>query len=283
NGTCNYILTRMACEGRPFAEVLADAKRLGYAEADESLDVDGWDAAHKAVILAYLAHGRWIKPRQMLVQGIRDITPHDLSYARELGYTIKLLAIISRDFSNNRVFARVHPCLLPARNLLASVDGVFNGICLSADVAGSTLLVGRGAGQDATASAVISDIADAVVALRGAPAPVICEEDADTYARLGSGIGIASLEEITGRYYLRLTVKDRPGVLAEVARALADHQISIATMIQHEDRARQTATLIFTTHASNEQCVHQACRHLKKLRVVLDAPFLLRILEDEGL
>jgi homoserine dehydrogenase len=283
NGTCNYILTRMAREGRSFAEVLADAKRLGYAEADESLDVDGWDAAHKAVILAYLAHGRWIKPRQMLVQGIRDITPHDLSYARELGYTIKLLAIISRDFSTNRVFARVHPCLLPAQNLLASVDDVFNGICLSADVAGSTLLVGRGAGQDATASAVLSDIADAVVALRGAPAPVICEEDADTYTRLGSGIGIASLAEITGRYYLRLTVHDRPGVLAEVARALADHEISIATMIQHEDRARQTAEIIFTTHTSNEQSMHQACRHLKKLRAVPGAPFLLRILEDEGL
>ncbi len=283
NGTCNYILTRMTREKKPFAEILADAKRLGYAEADESLDVDGWDAAHKAVILAYLAHGRWIKPRQMLVQGIRDITPHDLAYAHELGYTIKLLAIISRDFATNRVFARVHPCLISGRNLLASVDGVFNGICLSADVAGSTLLVGRGAGQDATASAVLSDIADAVVALRGAPPPVICEEDAATYARLGSGIEIASLEEITGRYYLRLTVKDKPGVLAEVARALADHQISIATMIQHEDRARQTATLIFTTHASNEQRVHQACRHLKKLRVVDGAPFLLRILEDEGL
>jgi homoserine dehydrogenase len=283
NGTCNYILTRMASEGRSFDEVLADAKRLGYAEADESLDVDGWDAAHKAVILAYLAHGRWIKPKQMLVQGIREITPHDLAYAKELGYTIKLLAIISRDFSTNRVFARVHPCLLPKRNLLASVDDVFNGICLCADVAGSTLLVGRGAGQDATASAVISDIADAVVALRGAPPPVICEEDADTYARLGSGISIASLAEITGRYYLRLTVKDRPGVLAEVARVLATHNISIATMIQREDRAAQTAEIIFTTHASNEQCVHQACRHLKKLRVVLGAPFLLRILEDEGL
>jgi homoserine dehydrogenase len=112
---------------------------------------------------------------------------------------------------------------------------------------------------------------------------VICEEDADTYARLGHGIEIAPLAEITGRYYLRLTVKDRPGVLAEVARVLADHKISIATMIQHEDRAQKTATLIFTTHASNEQCVHQACRHLKKLRVVLGAPFLLRILEDEGL
>ncbi len=283
NGTCNYILTRMTREGRPFEEVLADAKRLGYAEADESLDVDGWDAAHKAVILAYLAHGRWIKPKQMLVQGIRDITPRDLSYARELGYTIKLLAIISRDFATNRVFARVHPCLLPARNLLASVDDVFNGICLCADVAGSTLLVGRGAGQDATASAVLSDIADAVVALRGAPPPVICEEDEATYARLGSGIEIASLAEITGRYYLRLTVHDRPGVLAEVARALADHKISIATMIQHEDRATKTAEIIFTTHASNEQSVHQACRHLKKLRAVMGAPFLLRILEDEGL
>jgi homoserine dehydrogenase len=281
NGTCNYILTRMAREGRPFAEILADAKRLGYAEADESLDVDGWDAAHKAVILAYLAHGRWIKPRQMLVQGIRDVTPHDLSYAKELGYAVKLLAIISRDFSTNRVFARVHPCLLPSRNLLASVNDVFNGVCLSADVAGSTVLVGRGAGQDATASAVLSDIADAVVALRGAPPPVICEEDAATYKNLGAGIEIASLAEITGRFYLRLTVQDRPGVLAEVARVLADHRISIATMIQHEDRVRKTAELIFTTHASDEQSIHQAIRGLKKLRVVLGAPFLLRILEDD--
>jgi homoserine dehydrogenase len=283
NGTCNYILTRMSCEGIGFAEVLADAKRLGYAEADESLDVDGWDAAHKAVILAYLAHGRWIKPEQMLVQGIREITPRDLSYARELGYVIKQLAIISRDFSTNRVFARVHPCLIPERNLLASVNGVFNGICLCADVAGSTWIVGRGAGQDATASAVISDIADAVLAVRGAPPPYICEEDAVTYERLGHGTEIAPLAEITGRYYLRLNVKDRPGVLAEVARVLADHKISIATMIQHEDRALKTAALIFTTHSSNEQSIHQAIRHLKKLRTVLGAPFLLRILEDEGL
>ena len=282
NGTCNYILTRRAREGKDFPEILADARRLGYVEADESLDLDGWDAAHKAVILAYLAHGRWIKPKQMLVQGIREITAHDLAYAKELGYTIKLLAIISRDFATNRVFARVHPCLLPARNLLASVNDVFNGVCLCADVAGSTLLVGRGAGQDATASAVLSDIADAVVALRGAPPPVICEEDAMTYAKLGAGIEIAPLAEITGRYYLRLTVQDRPGVLAEVARELADHRISIATMIQHEDRERKTATLIFTTHTSNEQSINQAIRGLKKLRVVLGAPFVLRILEDEG-
>jgi homoserine dehydrogenase len=283
NGTCNYILTRMAREGRAFADVLAEAKKLGYAEADESLDVDGWDAAHKAVILTYLAHGRWIKPRQMLVQGIRDVTPHDLSYSRELGYVVKLLAIISRDFATNRVFVRVHPCLLPQRNLLASVDDVFNGVCLCADVAGSTLLVGRGAGQDATASAVLSDIADAVAALRGAPAPLICEEDALTYARLGAGIAIAPLDEITGRFYLRLTVQDRPGVLAEVARVLAERRISIATMIQHEDRGRQTATLIFTTHVSNELSVNQAIARLRRLRSVLGAPLLLRILEDEGL
>ena len=171
NGTSNYILTRMEREGLSFPDILDDARRLGYVEADESLDLDGWDAAHKAVILAYLAHGRWVKLKEMLVEGIRGITQYDISYARDLGYKIKLLAVISRDFSTNSLSVRLHPALISRREMMANVDEVYNGVSLTGDVVGTTLLVGRGAGQDATSSAVISDIADAVYALHGRPAP----------------------------------------------------------------------------------------------------------------
>jgi len=236
NGTSNYILTRMEREGLGFGEVVADARRLGYVEADEGLDLDGWDAAHKAVILAYLAHGKWIKLKQMLVEGIREITLRDIRLAGQLGFKVKLLAIISRDFEDETVFARVHPALVPLENFLANVDDVYNGISLTGDVAGTTVMVGRGAGQDATASAVISDIADAVVALLGAPPPVISEEDAELYRQLGEGLSIATLDQIRGRYYMRLKVKDEPGVLAKIAEVLARHKISIATLIQEQDQ-----------------------------------------------
>jgi len=279
NGTANYILTRMEREGRTFGEIVEDARRLGYVEADETLDLDGWDAAHKAVILAYLAHGKWIGLDEMLVEGIRKVTLSDVRAARQLGFKVKLLAIISRDFAANTVFARVHPALVPLDNLLASVDEVYNGISLTGDVVGTTVLVGRGAGQDATASAVISDIADAVVALLGAPPPVISEEDAELYRQLGEGLGIARLEQVKGRYYLRLKVKDEPGVLAKVAEVLARDEISIATLLQEQDREETTANLLLTTHETNEQAVGAACGHLAELASVMEEPFVLRIFE----
>ena len=279
NGTSNYILTRMEREGLGFGEVVADARRLGYVEADEGLDLDGWDAAHKAVILAYLAHGKWIKLKQMLVEGIREITLRDIRLARQLGFKVKLLAIISRDFGDETVFARVHPALVPLENFLANVDDVYNGISLTGDVAGTTVMVGRGAGQDATASAVISDIADAVVALLGAPPPVISEEDAELYRQLGEGLSIATLDQIRGRYYMRLKVKDEPGVLAKIAEVLARHKISIATLIQEQDEGEPTADLVLTTHTTNEHAVTQAGKHLKRLGAVLHEPFVLRIFE----
>lgn len=276
NGTSNYILTRMEREGLSFEAIVGDARALGYVEADESLDLDGWDAAHKAVILAYLAHGKWVRLKDMLVEGIREITARDVTYARELGYKIKLLAMIERNFDAQTLAVRLHPTLIPAGEIMAQVDMVFNGISLTGDVVGTTLLVGRGAGQDATASAVISDIADAVLALQGAPAPAISEEDEAVYAALGAGLKLARPKDIESAYYLRVHVRDEKGVLARVTRSLSESGLSIATMIQHQESAEH-AVLLFTTHQANEAIAARAIGKLAKLEPVTAPPFLLRI------
>ena len=274
NGTCNYILTQMAAHGTPYARVLAEAKRLGYAEADESLDVGGWDSAHKASILAWLAHGVWVRPDQMIVDGIERITPADFHTAATLGYGIKLLAIITRDFSTNELSVRVHPTLLPQHSVVASVDGVFNAIAVTGDVVGTTLYIGRGAGQDATASAVISDIGDAI-ALVGHGKGAHLTNESGLHA--GNGCRIAPPERIRGRYYLRLTVRDQPGVLARVASVMARQRVSIATVIQNPSERAGAASLVLTTHESNERSIRRALGHLGGLGSVLEKPLLLRI------
>jgi homoserine dehydrogenase len=273
NGTCNYILTQMEALGAPYARVLAEAKALGYAEADESLDVEGWDTAHKASILAWLAHGTWVRTDQMIVEGIDRITPADLQNAATLGYGIKLLAVITRDFQTDEICVRVHPTLLPVRSVIASVSGVFNAIAVTGDVVGTTLYIGRGAGQDATASAVISDIADAAALLRhgrGAPAG----DDAPAPAER---CPIAPPERIRSRYYLRFTVDDQPGVLARVASALARHRVSIASVIQTPAERKGAASLVLTTHTTDERAVRRALGNLARLGSVLETPLLLRI------
>lgn len=283
NGTSNYILTRMEREGLSFEETLGDARALGYVEADESLDLDGFDAAHKAVILAFLAHGKWVKLDDMVVEGIRKVTAQDIAHARQLGYKIKLLAVIRRDFTQNTVSVRLHPALIAQQELIAQVDEVFNGVSLTGDVVGTTVFIGRGAGQDATASAVISDIADAVVALLGAPPPHICEEDADTYRALADEVRLAGPESLACPYYLRLRVQDAPGVLARIAQVFADHDISVATMIQQADCPNDgAARLIFTTHQASEAQLEQALGVLTSLDAVLEAPFRLRVFQAEG-
>jgi homoserine dehydrogenase len=162
NGTSNYILTRMEREGLSFEETLGDARKLGYVEADESLDLDGIDAAHKLVILNYLAHGIWVNLKDIICEGIRSISKEDIEIARQLGYKIKLLGVIARDFSSNSVSVRLHPALITKTETLAEVNEVYNGVSVTGDVVGTTVLIGRGAGQDATSSSVISDIADAL-------------------------------------------------------------------------------------------------------------------------
>ena len=269
NGTCNYILTRMEREGLSYSVILKEAKELGYAEADESLDVDGWDTAHKASILAFLAHGTWVPVEKMLVEGITKITQTDLSYARENGYAIKLLAVITRDAATGEVFVRVHPTLIPRTKVLANVNEVYNGISVTGDVVGETVYIGRGAGQDPTASAVISDIADAVILLnRG---NMHLPELAEVRASL------SPLESITGRYYLRLEVKDEPGVLAKIAGATAKLDVSIASVLQRPSEIPGAASLILTTHDSNEKAIRATVAQLGKLSSVLGEPVLIRI------
>jgi homoserine dehydrogenase len=273
NGTCNHILSEMSSRGSPYAQVLAEAKTLGYAEADESLDVDGWDTAHKASVLAWLAHGVWVPISRMTVEGIARITPTDLQIAATLGFGIKLLAVITRDFEKNELGVRIHPTLLPVRSVIANVNGVLNAVAVTGDVVGTTLYIGRGAGQDATASAVLSDLADAVSLLRHGKGAHLTGEE-----RLAaSSCRIAPPERIRTRFYLRLTVKDQPGVLAQVASVMARHQVSIASVLQNPAQRAGAASLVLTTHESDERSMRRALAALSRLSSSLETPLLLRI------
>jgi len=278
NGTSNYILTRMEREGLSFEATLGDARQLGYVEADEALDLDGIDAAHKAVILAYLAHGKWVKLDEIICEGIREVSGTDIEIAGQLGYKIKLLAVIARDFEANKLSVRLHPALIAKSEVIAGVDEVYNGVSVTGDVVGTTVLIGRGAGQDATSSSVISDIADAVFMIQGAPKPVISEEDEEVYRQLADGLELAVPADLAGRYYLRVHVKDEEGVLAKISNILAAHHISFATVNQKE-LADGTALIMLTTHESNETAVAAAKAALTAESVVVAAPVSLRLFE----
>ena len=277
NGTCNYILTQMEEQDLPYTAVLGEAKRLGYAEADESLDVEGWDTAHKGAVLAFLAHGTWVKPEKMIVEGINRITPDDFKHAAALGYGIKLLAVIARDFETDELSVRVHPTLLPESHVVAKVSGVFNAVSVRGDVAGTTLYIGRGAGQDATASAVISDLVDAVSLLKNDRRAFITARKESGPERIARPCKPAPFEHIRGRYYLRMTVSDEPGVLAQVAAAMAGSEVSIASVIQSAQEPAGAASLVLTTHRSDERAIRATLTRLAKLRCVLERPLLLRI------
>ena len=271
NGTSNYILTRMEREEIDFLPVLEAARALGYVEADESLDLDGVDAAHKAVILAYLSFGKWIPLKQMIVEGIRRVSLIDIKYARKLGYKIKLMAHILRNEETGSVSVSVYPTLVPLDSIIAKVDDVYNAVSITGDVLGTTTLIGRGAGQDATASAAISDIADAILSISHG------NEQGSVLQDLSSEISIMSKKDLCSEYYVRLKVADKTGVLAKLTTVLANHNISISTMIQNELPQESNATLTFTTHESNEKEMNEALKHLEKLQNVLEKPVLLRI------
>jgi homoserine dehydrogenase len=285
NGTCNYILTRMQAEGKPFEKILAEAKRLGYAEADESLDVDGIDAAHKAGILAYLAHGKWVPMKQMLIQGIREITTDDMQAADAMGYRIKHLASVVSDVRKNNLFVGVYPALVSKNHILGRVDDVYNAVCVSGDVVGTTVHIGRGAGQDATASAVISDIADAVFTVRGSELHNLIDEVNDPLASNLAEMKTARMEDISSAFYIRLSVDDQPGVLSKVTAVMAREKISIALVAQHLDakpagRVRKnSAVLTLTTHQCSESAIAKATSALNRLGAVLAKPIILRIAE----
>ena len=237
------------------------------------LDVHGWDTAHKAAVLAWLAHGVWVPTDRMVVEGISRLTPADIRNAATLGYGIKLLAVITRDFRRDELAVRVHPTLLPAGDVIANVNGVFNAISVTGDVVGTTLYSGRGAGRDATASAVISDIADAASLLRHGKGAHLLGEDPVAPSRCR----LAPPESNRGRFYVRLTVRDQPGVLARVASEMARHQVSIATVIQGPAERARAASLVLTTHESDERAIARTLRRLRTLAAVLEEPVLLRI------
>ena len=277
NGTSNYILTRMEREGASFDEVLGDARELGYVEADESLDLDGVDAAHKAVILAYLAHGIWVNLNEVTVEGIRRISNEDLIAAENLGCRIKLIGVIRRDFSNDHVAVAVHPALIPIEETIARTDGVHNGVCLNGSVVGTVVLTGRGAGQDPTASSVISDLVDVVKGVEGISSlPKLLHVSPEKCSP-------ASPKEILGCFYIRLAVDDRPGQLAKVAECLADRGISLATVSQTPHKNGQSASLILTSHQTNEHSIAEALQQLKGLPGVVDDPVLFRMFDPNGI
>ncbi len=269
NGTCNYILTRMNEAGLEFKEALAEAKRLGYAEAHDSLDVDGHDTAHKAAALAALAYGFWIPPEQLSTEGLGAVEKQDILYARRLGYGLKLLAIIKAD-ADGAAEVRVHPTLIPTSHVLASVSGVFNAVLVRGDVVGDTLYYGRGAGGDPTASSVVSDLAQIA-------AHFPQEQKARNVGHEALHSRVKTMAEIVSRYYLRLMVVDRPGVLADVARVLANRQIGISSVIQPEAQAGEITPLVLMLHDAPESQLLGAVKEIGAIGAVKAPPVHLRV------
>ncbi len=271
NGTCNYILTRMEREEIDFAPVLKDAQQLGYAEANPSLDIDGFDTAHKAAILAALAYGKWFGMDPIYVQGIREVSLADIKFAGELGYKIKLLAILKQD-NAGKVEIRVHPTMIPKKTQLAMIDEVFNGVMVTGDYVGDTLFYGRGAGRSATASAVVSDVVDIGLNL--------ATESVRRIASFREGpqfTGVVKMEEVKSRYYLRIQVLDVPGVLAKATRILGENDISISSLVQREGQSRNNVSLLVITHQTLEKHIKSAISQINALPEVRDTVKLIRI------
>lgn len=270
NGTCNYILTKMINEGVSYDKVLKEAQELGYAEADPTFDVGGYDAAHKLLILSSIAFGIDAKPEDILIEGIQDINEDDIEFAEEFWYKIKLLGIAKRN--GKEVELRVHPTMVPRDEMIAKVDGVMNGISVVGDCVGETVYYGAGAGGDATASAVISDIIDIVrhgdntnrTPMLGFKKPM---ED---------GLRLMPKESIVSKYYLRIEVKDIPGVLAKISQILGDHSISIEALLQRPS-SENKATLMLSTHQSSEKSIQSALSYIEALEIVLSKPSMIRI------
>jgi homoserine dehydrogenase len=267
NGTCNYILTTMRAEGREFAEVLGEAQKLGYAEADPSFDIDGIDAAHKLAILAALAFGRPVDFGSVHVEGIRAVSALDIAFADQLGFRIKLIGIAER--TDAGVSARMHPVMVPVTSPIAHVDGVFNAVAFEGDFVGRVMLEGRGAGAGPTASAIVADIIDIA---RGRITPTF-----------GVAGGLLSAEPAVpisarqGAYYLRLMVVDRPGVIADVSAILRDHAVSLESMLQRGRSEGEAVPVVLTTHVCQEAAMAAALSRIAALDAVIAAPTMLRI------
>jgi homoserine dehydrogenase len=276
NGTCNYILSEMRDKGLPFDMVLAEAQRLGYAEADPAFDVDGIDAAHKLTILSAIAFGIPMQFDRAYTEGITKLTAIDLKYAEGLGYRIKLLGITRR--TNRGIELRVHPTLIPSRRLIANVEGVMNAVLVNGDAVGPTLYYGRGAGAEATASAVVADLVD-VTRMATADPEQRVPHLAFQPDRLSSE-PILPMEDVECGYYLRLRALDRPGVLADVTRICADLTISIDAIFQKEaGEGEDQVDVVILTHMTAEKHVNAAIRRIEALPTI-PAPVVRIRLEE---
>ncbi len=267
NGTCNYMLTKMIKEGVAYDDVLKEAQELGYAEADPTFDVGGFDAAHKLLILGSLAYGIDAKPEDIIIEGIDNITQTDVEFASEFGYEIKLLGIAKK--MGDGVEMRVHATLIPQDSMIAKVDGVMNAVSVYGDRVGETLFYGAGAGGDATASAVIADIIEIV---RGNSSPMLGYKKS-----LESGLKLLNKDEIVTQYYIKLKVQDKSGVLASVASTLGEYGISIESMLQKPSKKEGKVRLLFTTHKCEEKRMKEAIKALENLDTVESDITMIRI------
>ncbi len=269
NGTTNFILTRMEKDGAEFQEALKEAQRRGYAEADPRNDIEGIDAAYKLAILASLASHKHVKPEDVYHEGISRITSHDFRYARELGFAIKLLAIAKDD--GNSVEVRVHPVFIPEDAMLASVNDVYNAILVEGDLVGKVLFFGEGAGPLPTASAVVADIITEAQ-------DITLGVGNRTRWQMAKNAPIKPMSKIETRYYFRMRLVDRSGVLAQIARVFGNNRVSIASVIQKEtDNSSQTAEIVLMTHTASEEAVQQTLKELKALPVVKEIGNFIRV------
>ena len=273
NGTCNYILTRMEKEGLSFEACLKEAQRLGYAEADPTFDIEGNDTAHKLAILTTLAFGSQIAADDIYLEGISNISIDDIHAARDLGFRIKLLGVAQR--TDTGIEQRVHPTMVPLDSVIAQVDGVTNAVALESDILGELLMVGPGAGGNATASAVLGDITDIAKSRPGAQqVPVLGRP-----ATLLEPYRQAQMRSHEGGYFIRLTVVDRTGVFASIAAKMADNAISLESIVQRSEHAAADApvTIILVTHATMEDAVRKAVAAIKGEGYLVGEPQVIRI------
>jgi len=271
NGTTNYILTRMGQEGLSYEEALKEAQELGYAEANPTSDVGGFDAARKIAILASIAFHTRVRLQDVYVEGITKITPTDLHYAKELGYAIKLLGIAREE--NNQIEVRVNPCMIPVNHPLANVHDSFNAIFVRGDAVGDTMFYGRGAGQLPTASSIVGDLVEVIRNIeKGSTGRLSCT--------CYENKAIKEMGEIETKYYLRLHVLDRPGVLASIASVFGNHGVSLATVIQKNGHLGEVAEIVVITHKVKESDIQDALRVIGEMSITKELDSLIRV---EGL
>lgn len=273
NGTSNYILSRMTREGHGFEEVLLESQRAGYAEADPTFDVAGHDSAHKLTIMVSLAYGTAVNFKEVYTEGITRLTPVDIAYAKEFGYTIKLLGIAK--FSDGEIEARVHPTMVPSTSPIAQVEGVYNAIQIVGDAVQDIVLYGRGAGSMPTGSAVVSDVIAMARNLRldatGRVPPASFQQDQRRTLR------IRRIEEIATLYYLRFMVLDKPGVLSKISGVLGNHNISISSVLQQGRKEGQTVPVVIMTHTASERDVQAALREIDRMAFISEPTTLIRV------